>query len=115
MGDDGNVDGRGLKHAVGEREERVTLFQHHLVSDHAERRFPLVTGGESEQSVKSCGDVASFRSRPKPRSASHQLGSAPRIGPLRECSVKLGAPESGANTDQASAREGPRLERDASD
>ena len=65
-----------------------------------------------------CGSLprpSSLRQRAESRGANHQLGGAPRIGPLRECSVKLGTPAEGAYAGHPAARDAPRQWRDPGD
>jgi hypothetical protein len=113
--DDGNLHGRRLKEALGERDERFTLLEHDPMLAREERRCASVTRGERHECMEPCRDLSSLRQRPQSRSANHQLGSAPRIGPLRECSVKLVTPPKGADADQPAARHAPRQWRDPGD
>jgi hypothetical protein len=113
--DDGNVHGRRLRKALGERREGLTLLEDHPRPDRNERRCPSATRGERDDCLEPCRDLSSLRQRPESRSANHQLGRTPRIGPLRECSVKLRTPPLGADADQPATRHAPRQKRDPSD
>jgi hypothetical protein len=62
--------------------------------------------------MESCRDLSSLRQRAESRSANHQLGRAPRIGPLRECSVKLTTPPVGTDADQPAASHAAWQQRD---
>jgi hypothetical protein len=106
--DDGNLDGRRLRKALGERNEWSTLLEHHPRPDRDERRCRSATRGERHECMEPCRDFSSLRQRPEPRSANHQLGRAPRIGPLRECSFKLRTPPADADVDQPAAGHAPR-------
>jgi hypothetical protein len=113
--DDGNLDGRRLKEALGERDEGFTLLEHHLMPDLEERRCPSATRGQCHECMEPCRDLPSLGQRAESRGANHQFGRAPRIGPLRECSVKLRTPPVGADADQPAARDAPRQQRDPDD
>lgn len=104
-----NVDRRRPEKALGERSEGFTLLEHHPVPDHEERRCPSLMRGERHDCQEACRDLSSLRQRAESRSSDYQLGRAPRIGPLRECGVKLGTPQAGADAGQPAARDAPRL------
>jgi len=62
--DDGNLDGRRLRKALGERNEGFTLLEHHPRPDRNERRCRSATRGERHECMEPCRDLPSLGQRP---------------------------------------------------
>jgi hypothetical protein len=96
--DDGNLDGRRLKKALGERDQGFTLLEHHPMPYRNERRSLSTTPRHRHECMEPCRDL--FVSQTASRVAKREPSARARsTDPLRECSVKLTTASVGAEAD----------------